>query len=110
DSNKEKAVAVTRMRDEMVTNVRTTLLLLLGAVGVLLLIACANMANLLLAKSTARTREIAIRAAVGASRARIVRQLVVESLWLAGTQGAYAILSSSPKSPFPWYCSREPVC
>jgi predicted permease len=92
ESNKDESIAVTRMRDEMVTDVRTTLLLLLGAVGVLLLIACANMANLLLAKATARAREIAIRAAVGASRSRIVRQLVVESLVLAVAAGAVGLL------------------
>jgi putative ABC transport system permease protein len=87
DSNHDKGVAVTRMRDEMVTNVRTTLWLLLGAVGVLLLISCANMANLLLAKATGRAREMAIRAAVGASRGRIVRQLIIESLVLALVAG-----------------------
>src|SRR5580700_5879380 len=63
-SNKDKNVAVTRMRDDLVSNVQITLYLLLGAVTLVLLIACANVANLLLAKSTTRTREIAIRAAV----------------------------------------------
>jgi|HubBroStandDraft_1064217.scaffolds.fasta_scaffold00260_24 putative ABC transport system permease protein len=92
DSNTGKSVAVTRMRDEMVRNVKLTLYLLLGAVALVLLIGCANVANLLLARATARTREIAIRAAVGASRGRIVRQLVVESLVLATIAGAAGLL------------------
>ncbi|HLK19600.1 MAG TPA: ABC transporter permease [Bryobacteraceae bacterium] len=91
-SNKNKNVAVTRMRDEMVSNVQLTLYLLLGAVALVLLIACANVANLLLAKATTRTREIAIRAAVGASRGRILRQLITESLLLAVLAGVSGLI------------------
>ncbi|HLW75381.1 MAG TPA: ADOP family duplicated permease, partial [Bryobacteraceae bacterium] len=91
-SNKYKGVLVQRMLDTMVSNVRLTLYLLLGAVGLVLLIACANVANLLLAKATSRTREIAIRAAVGASRSRIVKQLVSESLVLAVLAGVAGLI------------------
>jgi putative ABC transport system permease protein len=107
-SNKDKNVAVTRMRDDMVSNVQLTLYLLVGAVTLVLLIACANVANLLLAKSTTRTREIAIRAAVGASRARIIRQLITESLLLAvlsavaglllAVWGSAALVALAPKN------------
>ena len=72
-SNDGKGILVQRMLDTLVSNVRLTLYMLLGAVAVVLLIACANMANLLLAKSTSRTREIAIRAAVGGAAVRIVK-------------------------------------
>lgn len=92
ESDKDQSVAVTRMRDEMVRDVRVTLYLLLGAVAVVLLIACANISTLLLAKASARTREMAIRAAIGASRARIIRQLISESLLLAVVSGAAGIV------------------
>jgi predicted permease len=92
DTNKNRTVAVTRLRDDMVSGVRTTLYLLLGATGVILLIACANTATLLLARASGRTREIAIRCSVGASRMRIVRQLLAESLLLAALGGGLGLI------------------
>jgi predicted permease len=92
ESNEGVDVLVTRVHDQLVQNVRPALLLLLGAVALMLLIACANVASLLLVRAVDRRKELAVRAALGASRGRIIRQLVIESLVLAAVGGALGIV------------------
>src|SRR5262245_19430438 len=94
ETNKGWDVSLWTLQERLVREMKPSLLALLGAVGLVLLVACANVANLLLARSAARQKEIAIRAAMGASRTRVLRQMLTESILLSAFGGIAGLVLS----------------
>ncbi len=107
DLDKDESIVVNGILEDMVGNTRPALLVLLGAVSLVLLIACADVANLLLAKASGRRREMAIRLSMGAGRSAIVKQMLVESLTLSICGGALGLLMAY--GAFRWLVTAAPA-